>query len=155
MEKWNMRLVRSWTPNWTDTVDQTIDYTTWYAGWVTKGLMKRPHGYQPKTSPTHQNSASYSTSGTPINWVPRTVQKSPGKLFSFSFSFTYHLDNFPPSLSFSSLTLTMFFSFSSSHLSFLDNFPPSPSFFSLTLPMFFSFSFSSLILTNISWFSLH
>ncbi len=107
-----MRSVRSWTPNWTDTVDWTIDYTIWYAGQVTKGLMKRPHGYQPKTSPIHQNSASYSTSGTLINWVPRTAQKSPSKLFSFSFSFIYHLDNFPPSLSFSSLTLTMFFSFS-------------------------------------------
>src|SRR5260221_9852131 len=110
MEKWNMRSVRSWTPNWTDAVDQTIDYTTWYTGQVMKGLMKRPHGYQPK--PTHQNSASYSTSSTPINQIPRTVQKSPSKLFSFSFSFIYHLDNFPPSLSFSSLTLTMFFSFS-------------------------------------------
>src|SRR5260221_6210329 len=77
MEKWNMRLVRSWTPNWTGAVDWTIDYTTWYAVQVTKGLMKRPHGYQPKTSPTHQNSTSYSTSGTPINWVPRTVKKEP------------------------------------------------------------------------------
>src|SRR6266436_1778401 len=99
MEKWNMRSVRSWTPNWTDTVDQTIDYTTWYAGQVMKGLMKRPHGYQPKTLPIHQNSASYSTSSTPINQVPRTAQKSPSKLFSFSFFFL-------------SLTLTMFFSFS-------------------------------------------
>src|SRR5258708_10093835 len=76
-----------------------------------KEPMKRPHGYQPKTLPTHQNSASYSTSSTPINQVPRTVKKSPSKLFSFSFYFIYHLDNFPPSLSFSSLTLTMFFSF--------------------------------------------
>src|SRR5258708_9893062 len=76
-----------------------------------KEPMKRPHGYQPKTLPTHQNSASYSTSSTPINQVPRTVKKSPSKLFSFSFYFIYHLNNFPPSLSFLSLTLTMFFSF--------------------------------------------
>src|SRR6266436_288976 len=111
-----MRLARSWTPNWTGAVDQTIDYTTWYAGQVTKVPMKRPHGYQPKTLPTHQNSTSYSTSGTPINRVPRTAKKSPSKLFSFSFYFIYHLDNFPPSLSSLSLTLTMFFSFSFSPL---------------------------------------
>src|SRR5258705_194791 len=77
MEKWNTRLARSWTPNWTGTVDQTIDYTTWYAGWVMKEPMKRPHGYQPKTLPTHQNSTSYSTSSTPINQVPRTAKKEP------------------------------------------------------------------------------
>src|SRR5258707_12444548 len=87
MEKWNMRLARSWTPNWTGIVDQTIDYTTWYAGWVMKELMKRPHGYQPKSSPTHQNSASYSTSGTPINQVPRTVKKKHYQAFIIFFIF--------------------------------------------------------------------
>src|SRR5258708_5699770 len=120
-----------------------------------KEPMKRPHGYQPKTLPTHQNSASYSTSSTPINQVPRTVKKSPSKLFSFSFYFIYHLDNFPPSLSFSSLTLTMFFSFTFSltYHFFGQFFPPSLSSSSLTLTMFFSFSFSPLILT-FSWVSL-
>src|SRR5258707_4985922 len=74
-EKWNMKSVRFWTPSWTDAVDWTIGYTTWYAGWVTKEPMRRPHGFQPKTSPIHWNSASYSTSDILTSWAPATSEK--------------------------------------------------------------------------------
>src|SRR6266436_6407034 len=60
---------------WTDAADQTIDYTTWYIGQVMKVPMRKLHGYQHKTSPTHPNSASYSTNDTPISWAPRIAER--------------------------------------------------------------------------------
>src|SRR5258708_29295852 len=75
-EKWNTRSVRSWTPSWTDAVDLTTDYTTWYGGQDTKGWRRKHHGYQPRTSPMHQNFTKCSASNTQISWDHRTVNKS-------------------------------------------------------------------------------
>src|SRR5260221_8040797 len=63
------------TPSWTDAVDPTIGSTTWYVGWDMKEQMRKHHGYQPKTSPTHQNFASYSTSDTPISQAHKTASR--------------------------------------------------------------------------------
>src|SRR5258705_8096349 len=41
-----------------------------------KERTRKHHGYQPGTSPTHQNFASYSTSDIPISWAHKTVSRS-------------------------------------------------------------------------------
>src|SRR5258708_20117570 len=41
-----------------------------------KEWMRKHHGYQPGTSPTHRNFASYSTSDTPISWACKTASRS-------------------------------------------------------------------------------
>src|SRR5258708_11193997 len=74
-ENWNTRSARFWILKWTDTADWTIDYTTWYIGQVTKGPMRKLHGYQHKTSPIHPNSTSYSTNDTLISQAPRIVER--------------------------------------------------------------------------------
>src|SRR5258708_15916618 len=71
-----MKSVRSWTPSWTDTADLTTGYTTWYSGWVMKGQTRKHHGYQPRTSPMHQNFAKCSTSNTWISRGHRTANRS-------------------------------------------------------------------------------
>src|SRR5258708_3695739 len=103
MENQNTRSARFWILKWTNTADRTIDYTTWYAGQVTKGPMRKLHGYQHETSPIHLNSTSYSANNTPISWAPRIVEREspttchiavrpPASFFSllfFSFSFLF------------------------------------------------------------------
>src|SRR5258708_5999022 len=41
-----------------------------------KEQTRKHHGYQPGTSPTHWNFASYSTGDTPISWAHKTVSRS-------------------------------------------------------------------------------
>src|SRR5258708_8061962 len=74
MENQNTRSARFWILKWTNTADQTIDYTTWYIGQVTKGPMRKLHGYQHKTSPIHPNYSNYSTNNTPTSWPPRLAE---------------------------------------------------------------------------------
>src|SRR5258706_11794129 len=57
-------------------------------GQVTKGLMRKLHGYQHETSPIHPNSASYSTNNTLISQAPRIVERE--------FPITCHIAARPP-----------------------------------------------------------
>src|SRR5258705_299201 len=75
-ENWNTRSVRSWTPSWTDAADPTTGYTTWYSGQDMRGQMRKHHGYQPRTSPMHQNFTKCSTSDTWISRDCRTANRS-------------------------------------------------------------------------------
>src|SRR5258706_5083793 len=77
------------TPSWTDAVDLTIGSTTWYVGQDMKEQMRKHHGYQPGTSPTHQNFASYSTSNTLISRACKTVSRSHDSCW-ISMHRTYH-----------------------------------------------------------------
>ena len=54
-----------------------------------KEQMRKHHGYQPETSPMHQNFASYSTSDTPIRWACKTVSRSHDSCW-ISMHWTYH-----------------------------------------------------------------
>ena len=54
-----------------------------------KEWMRKHHGYQPGTSPTHQNFASYSTSNTLISQACKTVSRSHDSCW-ISMHWTYH-----------------------------------------------------------------
>src|SRR5260221_2301532 len=87
-------------------------------------LMRKLHGYQHETSPTHPNSTSYSTNDTLISQAPRIAERE--------FPTTCCIAARPPT-SFFSLPFFLFFPLLSSFLIFF------PSFFSVKC--FLSFPF--------------
>src|SRR5258708_5539859 len=54
-----------------------------------KEQMKKHHGYQPETLPTHWNFTSYSTSNTLISWAHKTASRSHDSCW-ISTHWTYH-----------------------------------------------------------------
>src|SRR5258708_5358987 len=54
-----------------------------------KELMRKHHGYQPKTLPMHRNFTSYSTSNTLISWAHKTASRSHDSCW-ISMHWTYH-----------------------------------------------------------------
>src|SRR5260221_381456 len=81
--------------------------TTWYVGRDMKEWTRKHHGYQPRTSPTHQNFTSYSTSDTPISQAHKTASRSHDscwisthRTYCKFFSFFFFLSFFSKAFSF-------------------------------------------------------